>query len=254
MQKPTLPKGWNQVSLEQFIELRKLKGEDGAFNHKIDIMCILTDTYADDWDDVEILELNEWLKDLKWLYTEPSKRASQTIARTKIDASMEEMYLKPMNELTLGEFIDLEYYFTNDYIDNLPKICAILYQVPSTFIDDQPIFKGVNIAKASQLAHRFLDQPITSVYGVLTDYIKFRDQFINKHHNLMNEDMDDDLEDIDDPEERKEAEKKKSSNKWGWEQMIWSMCNGDITKYDDVINMKLVLIFNFLAMRKELDI
>lgn len=254
MQRPTLPKAWSQITLEQFIELRQLKADDGAFNHNIDILCILTDSFPEDFDDVEIDELSEWLKELQWLYTEPSKRASQIITRTTIDASMEEMYLKPMNELTLGEFIDLEYYFTSDYIVNLPKICAILYQVPSTFIDDQPVFKGANIAKASQLAHRFLDQPITSVYGVLTEYIKFRDQFINQHHNLMNEDIEDDLEDIDDPEERKEAEKKKSSNKWGWEQMIWSMCNGDITKYDEVINMKLVLIFNFLAMRKELEI
>jgi hypothetical protein len=245
MQKPILPKGWNQITLEQFIELRQLKGEDGVFNHNIDIMCILTDTYSDDWDDVEILDLNEWLKELKWLFTEPSKRASSTV---------DDMYLKPMNELTLGEFIDLEYYFTNDYIANLPKICAVLYQRPSLFVDNQPIFNGRSIAKPSQLAYLFMDKPITSVYGVLTEYIKFRDQFINQHHNLMNEDIEDDLEDIDDPEERKEAEKKKSSNKWGWEQMIWSMCNGDITKYDDVINMKLVLIFNFLAMRKQLEI
>jgi hypothetical protein len=32
------------------------------------------------------------------------------------------------------------------------------------------------------------------------------------------------------------------------------MCNGDLTKYEQVINMKLILVFNFLAMRKELDI
>jgi hypothetical protein len=32
------------------------------------------------------------------------------------------------------------------------------------------------------------------------------------------------------------------------------VCNGDITKYDQVIGMKLVLVFNFLAMRKELEI
>jgi hypothetical protein len=70
----------------------------------------------------------------------------------------------------------------------------------------------------------------------------------------MSEDMDDDISEIEDPEEKKEAEKQKASNKWGWEQLIWSMCNGDITKYDEVIKMKLVLIFNFLAMRKELDI
>lgn len=245
MQKPMLPKGWNQITVEQFIDLRQLKTDDGVFNHNIDIMCILTDTYSEEWDDVEILELNDWIKELKWLFTEPSKKSSKII---------NEMYLKPMNELTLGEFIDLEYYFTNDYISNIPKICAVLYQIPSSFINNEPIFPLKGIAKPSQLAYIFLELPITSVYGVLTEYIKFREQFMTQHNNLISEDIDDDIDDIDDPEEKKESEKQKSLNKWGWEQLIWSMCNGDLTKYDQVINMKLVLVFNFLAMRKELDI
>jgi hypothetical protein len=92
------------------------------------------------------------------------------------------------------------------------------------------------------------------MYGVLTEYIKFRDNFITSHKNLMTEQVVDDIDEITDPEEKKEAEREKSSQKWGWEQLIWSMCNGDLTKYDQVIQMKLVLVFNFLAMRKELEI
>jgi len=42
-----LPKGWNQVTLEQFIELRQLKAEDGVFEHNIDILCVLTDAYPE---------------------------------------------------------------------------------------------------------------------------------------------------------------------------------------------------------------
>jgi hypothetical protein len=44
------------------------------------------------------------------------------------------------------------------------------------------------------------------------------------------------------------------SSKWGWEQLIWTMCNGDLSKFDAITDTKLVLIFNFLAMRKELEI
>lgn len=245
MQKPTLPKGWNQVSLEQFIELRQLQAEDGMFNHNIDILCVLTDSYPEDFDDAELHEVGEWFKDLQWLYSEPSKNHVDRVGK---------FHLKPMNELTLGEFIDLEYYFSNDYIKYLPNICALLYRIPSRMEDDTVIEWESTNFKTSARAHYFLEQPITKLYGILTEYIKFRDQFITKHSNLMTEDIDDDLSDIDDPEERKEAERQKASNKWGWEQLIWSMCNGDLTKYDQVINMKLILVFNFLAMRKELDI
>lgn len=240
-----LPKGWHQVNLEQFIELRGLQAEDGLFNHNIDILCTLTDSYPEDFDDAELHEVAEWFKDLQWLYSEPTKNYTDRVGK---------FYLKPMNELTLGEFIDLEYYFTQDYIKNMPNICALLYRIPE-IEEDGVVAKWETTAfKPSARAHYFLEQPITKMYGILTEYIKFRDQFISKHSNLMTEDIEDDLSDIDDPEERKEAERQKASNKWGWEQLIWSMCNGDLTKYEQVINMKLILVFNFLAMRKELDI
>jgi hypothetical protein len=63
-----------------------------------------------------------------------------------------------------------------------------------------------------------------------------------------------DEEESTDLEERKEQEEEKKSSKWGWEQLIWSMCNGDLSKFDAITDTKLVLIFNFLAMRKELEI
>lgn len=245
MLKQTLPKGWNQVTLEQFIELRQLKAEDGIFNHNIDILCALTDSLPEDFDTLDIAEVADIFKELQWLYTEPSKLYGDRVGK---------FHLKPMNDLTLGEFIDLEYYFTTDYIQYLPNICALLYRIPE-LVEDGVVSKWENTDfKTSSRVHYFLDQPITKVYGVLTDYIKFRDSFISSHKNLMSEQVGEDLNDITDPEEKKEAEREKSSQKWGWEQLIWSMCNGDLTKYDQVINMKLVLVFNFLAMRKELDI
>lgn len=231
--------------MNQFIELRSLSSDDGLFNHNIDVLCIVTDSHPNFFDDVDMHDVHEWSKDLKWLHSEPSKIYSDRVGK---------FHLKPMNELTLGEFIDLEYYFTMDYIKNLPNICALLYRIPEIVEDGVVVKWETTNFKASARAHYFLEQPITKVYGILTEYIKFRDQFISSHSNLMTEDIDDDLSDIDDPEERKEAEKQKASNKWGWEQLIWSMCNGDLTKYEQVIQMKLILVFNFIAMRRELEI
>lgn len=245
MLKPTLPSNWSQITLNQFIELRSLNSDDGLFNHNTDVLCIVTDSHPDFFDDVDMHDVHEWSKELKWLYSEPSKLYSNRLGK---------FHLKPMNELTLGEFIDLEYYFTQDYIKNLPNICALLYRIPDRIEDDTVVKWEETNFKVEARAHYFLEQPITKVYGILTEYIKFRDQFISSHSNLMTEDIEDDLSDIDDPEERKEAEKQKASNKWGWEQLIWSMTNGDLTKYEQVINMKLILVFNFIAMRRELDI
>jgi len=245
MLKPILPTNWSDITIDQFIELRSLNSDDGLFNHNIDVLCIVTDSHPDFFDDVDMHDINSWINDLKWLYSEPSKNHVGQI---------DKFHLKPMNELTLGEFIDLEYYFTQDYIKNLPKICALLYRVPEIIEDDVVVkWESINF-KASARAHHFLDQPITKVYGILTEYIKFRDQFIQSHSNLMTENIDDDISEIEDPDERKEAEKQQAYNKWGWERLIWSMCDGDITKFDQVINMKLILVFNFIAMKKELEL
>jgi hypothetical protein len=57
-----------------------------------------------------------------------------------------------------------------------------------------------------------------------------------------------------DPEEVKEIEKEQAQSKWSWEQTIYGLTNGDITKSEKVGALPLIYVFNTLAMKKELDI
>jgi hypothetical protein len=71
----------------------------------------------------------------------------------------------------------------------------------------------------------------------------------------MTESYEDDFE-TDEPldiEEQKELEEEKKSQKWAWEQLIWNLCNEDLTKFNAVCDLPLILVFNFLGMRKELN-
>jgi len=238
-----LPNQWSQVTIEQFIEIKSLSMDDGTLQYNTDVLSILSDLPIEEFDDIELDELQKFTKQVQWMYSEPSKRYQHQLGEFK---------LKPFVDITLGEFITLEGFVTDDYIKNLRNICAILYRKTSTDEWGNVITEPYKF-KSTERVHLFDDYPITSVFGLIPEYLQFRQSFLDSHANLMTESFEDD-EQIDDPEERKEKQEEIKSSKWGWEKMIWTMCNGDLSKFDAITDTKLVLIFNFLAMRKELEI
>lgn len=245
MLKNKLPKAWNQITIETFIELRSLSDEDGMFNYQIDVLCTLLDCYPEDFDYISIEELDELLNEIKFIRDEPPKNY-----KTQIDG----FKLKPFNKITLGEFISLESYFSENYIQKLLNIVAILYRRVRINEWNDEILEPYNYHSNDRLDW-FLDFPITYVYGILHDYIKFRDDILNKYQNLMDETENDDFEEIEklDAEELKAVEEEKRQKKWAWEQLIWNLCKEDLTKFHEVCELPLILVFNFLGMRKELN-
>ena len=246
MLKNKLPKAWNQITIETFIELRSLSQEDGMFNYQIDVLSTLLDCYPEDFDDVTIEELEELLIEVKFIRDEPPKIYQNTIGDYK---------LKPFSKLTLGEFISLETYFSDDYIKKLPNIIAILYRRFKLNEWGDEILEPYNFNSNDRLDW-FLDFPITSVFGLLPEYIKFREGIIDQYKNLMSETYEDDYlpDEKLDAEEQKELEDERKQQKWAWEQLIWSLCNEDLTKFHAVCELPLILVFNFLGMKKELNV
>lgn len=246
MLKNKLPKAWNQITIESFIELRTLSQEDGIFNYQIDVLCTLLDMYPEDFDDITLEELEELLLEVKFIRDEPPKNYKSNLENYK---------LKPFNKLTLGEFISLEKYFSENYIERLLNIVAILYR--RFRVNDWCDFElePYNYNSNDRLDW-FSQLPITDVYGLLPEYIKFREGFIDQYKNLMNETYEDDFEPTEqmDAEDMKAIEEEKRQQKWAWEQLIWSLCNEDLTKFNAVCDLPLILVFNFLGMRKELNV
>jgi hypothetical protein len=55
MQNLKLPNHWNQISVSQFLELNSLSSEDGLFNYKIDVLCILTDKDVSYFEELQLM-------------------------------------------------------------------------------------------------------------------------------------------------------------------------------------------------------
>jgi hypothetical protein len=98
MQNLKLPKAWSQITIEQFIEIRSLNIEDGTLQYNTDVLSILSDLPIEDFDDIELDELQDITKQLKWMTSEPSKHYHHQLGELK---------LKPFVDITLGEFITL---------------------------------------------------------------------------------------------------------------------------------------------------
>jgi hypothetical protein len=219
---------------------------DSLFSYEIECLSILTDIDVDEFDDMEIDELSKIVKQVTFIKKQPSN-----IFKNEIN----NLTYIGLNDLKLGEFIDLEYYFANDYVKHLTYISSVLYRKTKLSEWEELIFEdySFNIEKRKE---QFNELPITSIYGIIAEYIKFRENFLKVYENLFNPIFDEDeLDEAElDEEDLKEQEAEDKINRWSWEHTLYNLANEDVTKIKDVLELNLVFAFNILGMKKELEI
>jgi len=212
------------------------------FNYQIDVLSALTDSDISEFEELDIDELTVLTEQIKWINSEPSKRY-----KNKLDKYV----LKPFTKISLGEFIDLEHYFSNNYLDHFCHILALLYRRTSKNVYGDDIIEPYNYSPSDRLDW-YLDYKITDVYGLIPEYIKFRENFTNTYTNLLVDVVPDD-EVLDDADEIKEQKREQEKQKFAWESTIMALCNDDLSKFNDILDMSVVLVFNILGMKKTLD-
>jgi hypothetical protein len=219
---------------------------DSLFSYEIECLSILTDIDVDEFDDMEIDELSKIVKQVTFIKKQPSN-----IFKNEIN----NLTYIGLNDLKLGEFIDLEYYFANDYVKHLTYISSVLYRKTKLSEWEEVVFEdySFNIEKRKE---QFNELPITSIYGIIAEYIKFRENFLKVYENLFNPIFDEDeLDEAElDEEDLKEQEAEDKINRWSWEHTLYNLANEDVTKIKDVLELNLVFAFNILGMKKELEI
>ena len=212
------------------------------FNYQIDVLSALTDSDISEFEDLDIDELTVLTEQIKWINSEPSKRY-----KNKLDKYV----LKPFSKLSLGEFIDLEHYFSNNYLEHFCHILALLYRRTSKNVYGDDIIEPYDYSPRDRLDW-YLDYPITDVYGLIPEYLKFRENFTNTYTNLLVDVVADD-EVLEDADEIKEQKREQQKQKFAWESTIMALCNDDLSKFNDILDMSAVLVFNILGMKKTLD-
>ena len=242
-----LPKQWSDITLDQFIEINQIDKDQGANGFNSDLLAIVTDMTYDEINELDIDELIKLVAQFKWSNAQPSKQYKHELLGMKV---------KPLSKLCLFEYIDLDYYFNDNYHTNLDKICAILYRQTKVNEWGEVVIETYDY-DINTRADKFLDIPITDVYGIVSEFLKFRENFLDVYKNLFGEaeeELTADDKEAMEPEEIKEVEAEVKNNKWSWERMIYGLTDGDITKSEAVGALPLTYVFNMLGMKKELDI
>ena len=209
---------WDNVTVAQYIEIKELDSQDltplELFLEKISI--ITDNDYFDLYED----ELNDILTEYDWINTLPPVNTKSNF-----------------KTLTFGNFIDLENYCTEKPpIENIDKICATI--------------KGYEILTFE--CEKIREEPITKHYSTVQSFVEYRAEILEKYKGLLEDD--DPEPDEEEPEEIQPTKPEQTNTKWGWQRLIYGLCNGDVTKVKDVTSLGHILVLNWLSMESELKL
>lgn len=246
------PKNFGSISVAQYVELLELNPEDfdSSFEFQIERLSIILD------EDAEHLENNLNIEELSDL------NSSTAWIKGRVKGEFVENYgefkFKPLEHLTLGEFIDLENLFSKGYYLNIKKILAIIYRRYRVDEFKNEFFEPY-IFDLEKRAELFDEFKMSNAQSIIEKYLKYREFFISKRKTLFKSDEEKEIEESEtnEPKTREEIEEEKQEKifeRWGWEFMIYKLCKGDLTKVEEVTELNLILVFNFEAMKKELNV
>ncbi len=254
-----VPKSWQDITVNQFIELSQIKKEEFLSNEEFDLFYIslLTDTSMSIIEDLPFDEFKKLLTQFNFIDKLPNKPPAKIINTTAGPL----YYIEDFNLIEIGAFIDLEHFFTEDYINNFKIILSILYRQKT--IHNSKLLIDEFEKYGNWIFHRaelFDDISILEVYQVIILYSKFREQFFEKYDGLLNGPVEDTEEVIqgesiiERSQRLKENEKQKSIQKWGWDLFLYQLANKDITKINEATSINLIQAFNLLSMKRELGL
>jgi hypothetical protein len=251
-----LPSSWDDILVDQYIELRGLDNELPYFDLMLETISIVTDTDIDELEELSFNELVAIEKQLVWLTSEPSKNVNTYLTFQKEEEDLVtqvNLSYKGLDDLMLREFIDLNHYFSENFVEELPTIAAILYRQTKLNEWNETIIEPYEYDPRNR-RDLFMEVGIVQIYGIITSFLEYKSNFEETYANLFKPDLsDEDIDDLDEETKREIAEEERL-DKFSWERLIYSLTDGDITKTDKVLNLSVVYVFNVLSMKKALDI
>lgn len=267
-----IPTSWKDITVSQYLESSNLKVEDFDYieDYYIQLFSILTDEDPTVFEDMTVEQFIQLKSKIGFLLNLPNNRPLKTITTNNIT-----LHLVPYHSISGGEFIDLESYIRGDILDNLTKLLAVCYR---RVVDAGDLFNPPRIEKYTgnnAYKQKLFDTVcIADVYGVVKEYIQFRKEVFENYSNLVNfqeeEEMDEETKALNEKilaeeaaeeenlsiSEKNQLQKAKeleeNRQKWGFAAMILRLAGGDITKYNEILELPLLMIMNILAMKKEL--
>lgn len=236
------------MKLRTLIEILSLNKDD--FNTSISYQIEIVSIYLNE--DPELL----WDKDIDYIVNNynivNNILHSESKSNNEILINNEVFRKIPFNKLTLGEFIDLDYY--DKQSDGLLNIIMVLYRRYKQDDELSPIiFEKYGDFFEIRKEH-FLELNILDVLGVKNEFNNWKNKLYDNYKGLFDmpyEDEDEDEDDIKETLSVKQAKyKEKQKSQFNWENTLLNLTNNDLTKIDKLFDMEIILFFNLLSSIK----
>lgn len=251
-----LPNSWNDVSLDQFLQLTDVNSNNllSVFEIKQEKLAILANTTSDDevFDDLTIDELNKLYDSIGFLNEQPKIRLPEYICSSNF-------IVLNFHKITIGEFIDLESNLKNTNDINFKEIASILSRKYKIGDWGEIIIEPYDAVDNAKREEDIMDATMIDVYSIVMSYIQFRNNVLDAYKNLFEPEIEDETDEVELSEEELEelreiAEDENRLMKWNWERFLYTISDGDLIKAKQMLNMGLIYTFNMLAMKKELKL
>lgn len=244
-----LPKNWDEISLEKYLEIIELESEDlTQFDFYLEKLCILSDD--DSWQDEEYTVIYQTINENKWLNLMP----------TSFKEKVGDYIIKPLNKLTLAEWIDLDKFISKKEI---AKIIALLYRKTSIDkwgeVEYEPYQYSVN-----NRLDEFLVIPVNDIIGYAIKASEYRMKVLNNFSSIFS--TMDDSEFIESEEDKQyltpaEIEEQRSiikleneRKKYSWEYLLNEISNGDWSRTEEILELPAIFVFNMMSMKQKFNI
>lgn len=163
------------------------------------------------------------------------------------------LHIFDFDKITFGHFIDLEHLIEN-YFDNIHYIIASIYLSSNKEKFKEREYEKYALVNIDERAEYILENIyVNDVYFNIEKYLSFRENFFNHFSNIFVTNEDIDIDELNEEELKiyKEELKIQEKNKKNvWSDIIEICSNGDVTKYDEVLNTNLFLVFSKLTKAK----
>ena len=257
-----LPNSWDSILVDQYIELRELDSSLDYFDLMLETISIVTDTDIEELEDYSFPELVDMEKQLTWLTSEPSKNINKRLdlfvgnkdhdggAMFWTDFGL--LYIG-LDNLKLGEFIDLNHFFAENFVTNLPTICAILYRQTKLNEWNETIIEPYEYDPRNR-GELFMEVGITQVYGIIGSFLEYKSNFEADYASLFKPDLsDEDTSELSE-EDLKEIEEEERLDAFSWERVILTLCQDLNVTPDEALNLSVTFVFNMLSMKKAMNL
>ena len=234
------------LTVAQYREIHS-EGVEGLFEKMIHLVSIVQD--------LDPLDVQYWKpKRLIEAYAEAQKKAALSERyNEKITIEGVELQLLDSSKYTTMQFINLEEYVSQSFDKNIHKIAATIYlnQTKGGIFEDviEP-YRNVNVDYRAELIDHL---PVNQIYGACKKYLKFRDSFFDSYELFKDPYADVNVNELTDEERIEYENEMKQREKQGdnqWLTLLNILSDGDMTKFDSILDSNLFLTFNQLSYKK----